>query len=223
MSERRDLDPRFELLEHEVTGPLHRFDVDRRDLLKILGGGILVCLCVPRGLAQESGRASSSRELPKDLAAWLHIAGDGRVTVYTGKVEMGQNIRTSLAQQVAEELRVSLIEIRMVMGDTDLVPWDMGTFGSRTTPTMGPQLRSAAAAARELLVDMAAQTWNAPRDGLVAESGRITDPASRRTFSYGEVTRGRKLVKVLALALGMASAAALGWVVFRLFAAGGAA
>ena len=72
---------------------------------------------------------------------------------------MGQNIRTSLAQQVAEELRVAVDSITMVMGDTDLVPWDAGTFGSRTTPTMGPQLRAVAATARETLLDLAASRW----------------------------------------------------------------
>ncbi len=194
---RSDDQPLSELAQHDVAGSLHRFDVDRRDLLKILGGGVLVCLCVPSALAQESGRAPVRQELPKDLAAWIHIAGDGRVTVYTGKVEMGQNIRTSLTQQVAEELRVPMSQVRMVMGDTDLVPWDMGTFGSRTTPTMGPQLRSVAATARELLLDMAAERWKAPREKLAAESGRITDPASRRSVAYGELTRGQKLVKVV--------------------------
>ena len=79
------------------------------------------------------------------------------VTVYTGKVEVGQNIRTSLTQAVAEELRAPLTSIRMVMGDTDLTPFDAGTFGSRTTPTMSPQLRKAAAAAREMLIDLAAE------------------------------------------------------------------
>ena len=197
MSERPGDDPRSELLQHEVAGSLHHFDVDRRDLFKIVGGGVLVCLCVPPALGQESGRASARREPPNDLAAWIHIAEDGLVTVSTGKVEMGQNIRTSLAQQVAEELRVAVGGIRMVMGDTDLVPWDMGTFGSRTTPTMGPQLRAAAATARELLVDMAAERWKTPREKLLAEEGRITDPASRRSLAYGEITRGRKLVKVV--------------------------
>lgn len=198
MSERpRSEDPRSEIAQHRVAGSLHRFDVDRRDLLKILGGGVLVCLCVPPGLAQESGRASAGRELPKDLAAWLHIGEDGRVTVYTGKVEMGQNIRTSLSQQVAEELRLAVSEIRMVMGDTDLVPWDMGTFGSRTTPTMGRELRSVAATARELLVDMAAERWKAPRERLVAQSGQVGDTALHRTLTYGELTRGQKLVRII--------------------------
>jgi CO/xanthine dehydrogenase Mo-binding subunit len=198
MSDRpRADDPALELAQHEIAGSLHRFDVDRRDLLKILGGGVLVCLCVPPALAQETGRASANPELPKELGAWLHIAEDGRVTVYTGKVEVGQNIRTSLTQQVAEELRVSSSDIRMVMGDTDLVPWDRGTFGSRTTPTMGPQLKSVAAAARELLVDVAAEKWKTSRSGLLAESGKVSDPATRRTLTYGELTRGQKLVKVV--------------------------
>ena len=114
---------------------------------------------------------------PKDVGAWLHIAADGKVKVFTGKVEVGQNIRTSLAQQVAEELRVPFDSITMVMGDTDLVPWDMGTFGSRTTPTMGPQLRTMAAAAREMLVEMAAQRWNVDAAALTAVDGKIMDPA----------------------------------------------
>ena len=78
--------------------------------------------------------------------------------VFTGKVEVGQNIRTSLAQLVAEELRVPFDSIAMVMGDTDLTPWDMGTFGSRTTPTMGPQLRTMAAAARQMLLEIGRRT-----------------------------------------------------------------
>src|SRR5207244_13634084 len=82
---------------------------------------------------------------------------DGNVTVMTGKVEVGQNARTSLTQAVADELHVPLASTRVVMGDTDLTPFDMGTFGSRTTPTMAPQLRKAAAAARDMLIAMPAE------------------------------------------------------------------
>ena len=76
------------------------------------------------------------RRRPREIGAWLHIGEDSAVTVYTGKVEIGQNIRTSLAQVVAEELRAPLKSIRVVMADTALVPFDAGTFGSRTTPAM---------------------------------------------------------------------------------------
>ena len=175
----------------------NRYQIDRRDFLKGLGGGLLVCLTHTSTWAQESGRTFGSHELPKDVAAWLHIAADGQVKVFTGKVEVGQNIRTSLAQQVAEELRVPFDSITMVMGDTDLTPWDAGTFGSRTTPTMAPQLRTMAAAARELLVEMAAQRWHADAAKLTAGDGKVNDPAALRSLTYGELTRGEKLVKIV--------------------------
>jgi CO/xanthine dehydrogenase Mo-binding subunit len=174
------------------------FELDRRDFFKMLGGGVVVCLCAGPILSQESGaRFHSEDALPQSVRAWLHIAGDGSVTVYTGKVEMGQNIRTSLAQQVAEELRVSMESIQLVMGDTSLTPYDMGTFGSRTTPTMGPQLRKASAVARETLVAMAAKRWKADPATLVVADGKITDSQSKESISYGELTKGQDLVKVI--------------------------
>lgn len=194
MSERTQHD--LELSQHEVSSGLHWFDVDRRGFLKIFGGGLVVCLSV-KGVAQESGRARQTHELPQDIAAWLHIAEDGHITGYTGKVEMGQNIRTSLAQQIAEELRVEVDAISMVMGDTDLTPWDAGTFGSRTTPTMGPQLRNMAVAARQMLVEMAAKHWQTQPESLVAKDGKVENPRTRQTITYGELTHSQKLVKVV--------------------------
>ncbi len=173
--------------------------LDRRDFLKVFGGGLLICMTDLPSLAQESGRSFGSHELPKDISAWLHIAADGQVKVFTGKVEVGQNIRTSLAQQVAEELRVPFDAITMIMGDTDLVPWDMGTFGSRTTPTMAPVLRTMAAAARESLTQMAAKRWKVEASKLVADNGRISDPNSAHTITYGELTDGEKIVRVVSV------------------------
>ncbi|MGA7909819.1 MAG: molybdopterin cofactor-binding domain-containing protein, partial [Candidatus Sulfotelmatobacter sp.] len=136
-----DLDPSHELaLENaqQASTPRldYRFELQRREFFKLLGGGLLVGMTVS-ALAQESGggaRRESEEDLPNALSAWLHIAEDGKVTVYTGKVEIGQNIRTSLSQQVAEELRAPMESIHLVMADTALTPFDMGTFGSRTTP-----------------------------------------------------------------------------------------
>ncbi|MGB7548183.1 MAG: molybdopterin cofactor-binding domain-containing protein [Terracidiphilus sp.] len=180
-----------------VPEPHGSLPLDRRDFLKVFGGGLLVCLTHGAAWTQESGGTFGGHELPKDVGAWLHIAADGQVKVFTGKVEVGQNIRTSLAQQVAEELRTPFDSITMVMGDTDLVPWDMGTFGSRTTPTMGPQLRTMAAAARKMLVEMAAQRWHVEAAGLTASAGKVTDPEKARSTTYGELTRGEKLVKIV--------------------------
>src|ERR671912_1375548 len=133
-------------------------ELDRREFLRVLGGG-LVILCLWRDAeAQESGgrrRRGPEGATPREIGAWLHIAEDGAVTAYTGKVEVGQDIRTSLAQAIADELHLPAESVRMVMGDTARVPFDRGTFGSRTTPTMAPQLRRAAAAARLLLVGLA--------------------------------------------------------------------
>jgi isoquinoline 1-oxidoreductase len=173
------------------------FELDRRDFLKVLGGGLLICLADLPLWAQESGWTFGSHELPKDVSSWLHIAADGQVKVLTGKVEVGQNIRTSLAQQVAEELRVPFDSITMVMGDTDLVPWDMGTFGSRTTPTMAPVLRAMASAARESLTEIAAKRWGVDATELMASNGKVTEKKGSRSLTYGELTQGDNLVKVV--------------------------
>lgn len=188
----------FEMEQHDIDGKLHDFQLDRRDFLKVMGGGLLVCLAGATSTwSQESGRGFGGHELPKDISAWLHIGADGCVTVYTGKVEVGQNIRTSLAQSVAEELSVPFEAITMVMGDTDLTPWDMGTFGSRSTPTMGPQLRTMAAAARQTLMELAAQQWHVEYATLSIANGRVTHPQANQSLSYGELTRGEKLVKTV--------------------------
>ncbi len=179
--------------------PIYAFELQRRDFFKLLGAGIAVFSVAERtpAGAQESGGARGFRgeEAPKDITSWLHIGEDGGVTAFTGKVEIGQNIRTSLAQSVADELRVPFESVRMVMGDTALTPFDMGTFGSRSTPYMTPQLRSAAWAARELLVAEASKEWSVPATGLVAGNAKVTDPASGRSLSYAALATGKTLAR----------------------------
>jgi nicotinate dehydrogenase subunit B len=185
-----------EAKQHEVAPLSHLFAMNRRDVFKLLGAGIVVGVCAPALLAQESGRFQGEA-VPQNLDAWLHIGADGKITVFTGKVEMGQNIRTSLSQQVAEELRAPMSSIILVMGDTDLTPFDMGTFGSRTTPQMGTQLRNVAASARELLLDMAAHNWKTDRAQLSAQNGSVTNTRTGQSISYAELTHGQRLVKVV--------------------------
>jgi len=179
--------------------PAHHFDWSRRDFFKLAGSGVAVALAVPADVAaQESGRGGrGGQPLPQEISAWLHIGEDGAVTVFTGKVEVGQNIRTSLAQSVADELRVPFESVRLVMGDTSRTPYDMGTFGSRTTPTMAPQLRRAASALRDLLVEAAAKQWNLAPAALKAADGRVADPASRRTVTYAELARGQSQASMI--------------------------
>jgi len=178
----------------------YRFDLDRRDFFKFLGAGVVVVSVLkPAIVAQESGggRQRRGESLPQQIDAWLHVGENGKVTVYTGKVEVGQNIRTSLSQAVAEELHVPIEQIEMVMGDTQLTPFDMGTFGSRTTPTMNLQLRKVAATARDALIGIAAAQWKTDPNHLVAERGKVTDPKNNRSLEYAALTKGQQLTQTL--------------------------
>ncbi|MES2658758.1 MAG: molybdopterin cofactor-binding domain-containing protein [Verrucomicrobiota bacterium] len=165
-------------------------DIDRRSFIRMLGGGVVVLLFADTAEAQRQGGGGR----PKELSAWIRIAEDGTISVFTGKTEVGQNIRTSLSMVVAEELKVPLSAVQMVMADTDLVPWDAGTFGSRTTPDMAPQLRRAAAAAREALIGLAAAEWRVERGTLEAEGGKILRSGSDQSISYGALSKGQQLV-----------------------------
>src|SRR5229473_1645071 len=185
-------------------GSAYRFAFDRREFMKVFGGGIALIIPLSNALAQEgqrqggeSGRETANQRTPNEIGAWIHIDEDGGITVFTGKVEMGQNIRTSLAQAVAEELRVPVSMIRLVMGDTDLTPFDSGTSGSRSTPTMAPQLRKAAAAARETLIDLAAQQLSLEPANVKLVDARFVNHDKSKSLSLAEVAKGRKLVKVI--------------------------
>ena len=113
-----------------------------RDWFGVLGDGLVVVL-PPQEPAPGTWSTSGG--------AWLHVTSDGIVTAFTGKVDVGQDNRTALRLLVAEELRVPLEQVRLAMGDTDLCPYDMGTFGSRSMPDAGNSLARAAAFARSLL------------------------------------------------------------------------
>src|SRR5438270_5469666 len=188
---------RYELFEN----PGYYFHFARRDFIKAFGLGIVFIVPAARALAQQRGQGESGRggneRLPNDIDAWIHISEDGGVTVFTGKVEVGQNTRTTLTQSVADELHVPISSVRLVMGDTDLVPFDMGTFGSRSTPTMAPQLRKAAAAAREMLIAIAAEQLKVAPADLRLVDARFINHDKSKTLTLAEVAKGRKLVKVI--------------------------
>ena len=171
-------------------------EVSRRRFLKIFGGGIVVTVSANDLLALQEApaRRRFGRALPEDFNAFLRIGEDGRVSCFTGKIEMGQGVVTSLAQMLADELEVSLETVDMVMGDTDLCPWDMGTFGSMSTRFFGPPLRAAAAEAREVLLELAAEKLGVPRNQLTVTGGVVSDAADpERKISYAELARGQKI------------------------------
>lgn len=170
--------------------------IDRREFVKWLGGGILVVVNLPMTsvLSPREEQQRRQRGYPEDINAYLQVAEDGSVTLYSGKIEMGQGAMTSLAQEAAEELGVTLDAIHIVMGDTDTCPWDMGTFGSLTTRMFGPAVRAAAAQARLVLTDLAAERLGVPRASLAVEDGVVFVMSDRsRKLSYGELARGQRI------------------------------
>ena len=196
METKETLQEQFGFSENELPSkPGYRFNLDRRKFFKLFGGGLAVAIVFQDLFSIAGEPASMEAGLPPNqVGAWIHIGEDSSITVYTGKVEVGQNIRTSLAQAVAEELHVPVSSVNMVMGDTDLVPYDAGTFGSRSTPQMGTQLRKAAATARQALIDMAAKIWNKEAKALKAEDGWVIDTQTKNKLIYGELTKGQQLM-----------------------------
>jgi isoquinoline 1-oxidoreductase len=173
----------------------HPFLVNRREFLKLLGGGIVVFYTAgdPWEILEAQQRRPG-RDYPTDFNAYLRIGEDGRVTCFAGKAELGQGVSTSLAQIAAQELDVSLDSVDMVMGDTALCPWDMGTFGSRSIKYFGPPLRQAAAEARAVLLELAAERIKLPVEQLATQDGRIFDKGNpKNSISYGALAKGKAI------------------------------
>ncbi len=170
----------------------------RRNFFRILGGGIVLLFNPFSFDSLLALPAEQRRTLTKDYNAFLHIAEDGTVTCFTGKIEMGQGIVTSLPQMMADELNVPLAKMKIVMGDTELCPWDAGTWGSLTTRAFGPAMRAAAAEARAVLVQMASEKLGIPVGQLEVKEGIVADIRNTsRSVTYGELARGKKLEKYL--------------------------
>ena len=136
--------------------------LSRRELVTMAGPGLFLCFSVGTLSAKEPARLPARQGYPSDLNAYLRIAPDGRTTCFSGKVELGQGAMTVLAQILAEELDVAYDSVDMVLGDTELCPYDMGTFGSMNVRNFGPALRGAGAEAKAILLQMASEQLQAP-------------------------------------------------------------
>ncbi len=203
-----DYDEPVEVVPYRFDGSAP-FEPDRRDVLKALGAGLMIAV------AAESSSSDARGEQPRrrrqggpfgrgagSVAARVHIGEDGAVTVLTGKVDCGQGARVELAQAAAEELRLPFRDIRLVMGDTAMVPDDGGTYGSLTTPLSVPAVRLGCASARALLVAAAARRFGlAPADVVVEEgkARRADDPNA--TFTYADMVRDPEAVRAMSAAI----------------------
>jgi isoquinoline 1-oxidoreductase len=174
----------------------------RREFLDRLGKGLMVWVVLRQTVgAEESEAAHPGAFRPKlegDFNAFLSIGEDGHVTCFTGKIEMGQGPITSLPQMLAEDLDVSIDDVSIVMGDTELCPFDQGTWGSMTTRFFGTVWRAAATEARGVLLEMAAEKLQVPVTQLVVQQGVVVDSRDpSRKITYGQLTQGKRIERRL--------------------------
>jgi len=173
-----DVETPNEQLAHRRESP---WDLARDDesLFDRLGDGLLV--------------------VPDDAGgAWLHVGADGRNTVASGKVEMGQGSTAELIRLASEELHAPASTVRALLGDTDFTPYDAGTFGSLTTPEVVPDVRAAAATAREALLRIAADGWGTDVAALTAVDACVTSADGTRSASYAELVSGMRRIEPVA-------------------------
>ena len=162
-----------------------RFAPGRRDFLKRSGAIIVGFSLASGGLAQQLAARSvlpGSLNTNRMLESWLRINADGTVTVYTGKVELGQGILTALAQIAADELDVAYERVNMVSADTSRSPNEGMTAGSQSVENSGIALRFAAAEARDILLQLAAARLGLPADKLAVSDGTVSSGAARITY-----------------------------------------
>ena len=186
----------------ELLEPIRfSFALDRRSFVQIVGGGVLITAIGAPVFAQQRkgrGRGRGRSGAPTPISARVRFGDDGTVTVFSGKVDGGQGARGELAQAAAEELRLPLSQVHVVLGDTGVCPNDGLTAGSSTTPRTVPAVRQAAAAIRQLLVESRAKKWQVEPDALEVRDGKITHPASNRSVTFVEAAKDPELAKELA-------------------------
>jgi nicotinate dehydrogenase subunit B len=175
-----------------------RLEMKRRDFFTLLGGGIFVYFSTRNPKELMALPLAQRRELPDDYNAFLRIDEDGTVHCHTGKIEMGQGPITSLPQQIADELDVSLESVKMVMGDTLLCPYDAGTWGSLTTREFSHYLRAAGAEARAVLLQLGSEYLDIPVEHLKVNKGIVCATSNpKKQVSYGELAKGKKIERFL--------------------------
>jgi len=171
--------------------------ISRRELLKATGG-LLVSFNLFEpvlGLLAQGGTPLSNAGglSPDQLDSWLTIAQDGTVSVFTSKVDLGTGTGTALGQIVAEELDVPISKISMVIGDTTRSVDQGRTSASRTLERAGPQMRQAAAAARQELVKRASARLGAPAGQLTVANGVVSVAGnSAKNISYAALVGGKR-------------------------------
>jgi nicotinate dehydrogenase subunit B len=176
-----------------MNAPIKTSRFSRRAVLK---GGALTVGFAMAGLrtgAHAQGAAGAGRVLDaKEVDAFLAVNSNGTVTLYSGKVDLGQGLRIALPQMAAEELGIGVDKIKFVEGDTAITPDQGRTSGSNGIQRGGVQIRQAAATAREGLIALAAQRLNANPGDLIAIEGEVRPKAGGAGVSFASLVAGKK-------------------------------
>src|SRR5438477_6914576 len=172
--------------------PMSAEMLSRRAVLAGAGALVVSFSLLPRDLLAQAPKLPGSLEKSPMLDAWIRIDPDGKITIFTGKAELGQGIKTALVQLAAEELVVMPEAIHLVTADTALTPDEGYTAGSHSMQDSGMAIRHAAAQAREVLIGAAASRWQLPPERLQAKDGAVVAD-DRRRAGYGELVSGELL------------------------------
>ena len=161
--------------------------MNRREFIAT-GGALIVSFALPARAQKLPG------SLEKDplLDSWIRVAADGRITVFTGKAELGQGLKTAILQIAADQLAVDMKAIELVTADTALTPNEGYTAGSNSMKDSGTAILNAAAQAREILLAQAAKRLDLPVEKLSAQDGQIVAADGRR-IGYGALVQGQLL------------------------------
>ena len=168
-------------------------NISRREFLQS-AGALVVSFSLPW---EAFGQAPPVNPKYEELDAWLAVGADGKVTAYCGKVELGTGIQTAFGQLVADELDVPFERVTVLMGDTDLCPDQGPTVGSLSLYRGGPQVRQAAAEARQTLLAMAATRMGTPVERLSVKGG-VVSSADGKSVTFAELIGNRKFSQKLA-------------------------
>src|SRR5580693_4733686 len=176
-----------------MTAPTMPHQVTRRAILK--GGALTVGFAfagIPN-LAPSQSVVLEPRSLdPKNVDTFLSVNRDGTVTVFCGKVDLGQGLRIAIRQIAGEELGIGVDKIEYIEGDTALTPNQGRTSGSTGIQRGGMQIRQAAATARKALIDLAAQRLNLKSEDLITTDGEVRPKAGGAGIRFARLIDGRQ-------------------------------
>ena len=177
-----------------VTSPTRR-------MFLATGGAVVVTFALrplsslAQGTPQAQPKLPGSLDKAPYLDAWIGIGGDGAVTVFTGKAELGQGIKTALIQCTAEELDIDPKAITIVTADTERTANEGYTAGSHSMQDSGTAVLHAAAQVRGILIGLAATRLNLPPDQLQAKTGAVV-ANDGRSVDYKDLVTGEALHQI---------------------------